>query len=225
MTLLTAGIQVPPLDISKALHELFEVAISGAAHLTAAKSVAQAAESHPVIMSASPLFFRLTTHAHLDAAQMSAARLFDKEDNVGIPWLLNQAKHRRKEFSFRTENELKAAIAMAEQALAAQASVLVALKCRRDKWLGHLDKNAIRDPQQFQKDAQMTRSQLEDLFDSARDILNVMSNLHGEAGFLIFGDDYDDLSHTLDLIAKGVQANAQELAQRIGRPDALAGSF
>jgi hypothetical protein len=209
MTLPTNVAQVPPLDISKALHELFEVAISGAAHLAAAKSVAQAAESHPVIMNASPAFFRLTTHAHLECAQMSAARLFDKEHNVGIPWLLKQARNRREEFSSRTDSEFDEAIESAERACTAKA--LVPLKHRRDRWLTHLDKKTIRDPKQFEIDAKMTCSELEDLFDSARDILNAMSNLRGEAGFLILGEDYNDLSHTLDLVAKGVQANAQEL--------------
>jgi hypothetical protein len=42
--------QQPPLDISKALHELFNEVISGTAHLNAARSLAEASKTHPVIM-------------------------------------------------------------------------------------------------------------------------------------------------------------------------------
>jgi hypothetical protein len=52
-----------------------------------------------------------------------------------------------------------------------------------------------------------------------------MADLRGEPGFLIFGNDYDDLSHTLELFEKGAQANAQELEQRIGPCADLTGSF
>jgi hypothetical protein len=51
----------------------------------------------------------------------------------------------------------------------------------------------------------LTYQELEDLFTGAGAILNIMADLRGEAGFLIFGDDYDDPSHTLHLIEKGVQ--------------------
>ena len=70
-------IQPEPLDIYKALHELFHEVIGGTAHLNAAKSLAEAAKSHPVIMKASPSFFRFTTLAHLESAQLAASRLFD----------------------------------------------------------------------------------------------------------------------------------------------------
>jgi hypothetical protein len=213
--------QEPPLDIGKAIHGLFNEVISGTAHLNAAKSLAKASKTHPVIMNTSPAFFNLTIQGHLEAAQLCAARLFDEhKDCVGIPWLLKQAKHRREEFSYRTADELDYAIKEAERVCAAEASVLASLKHRRDRWLAYLDKKTIRDPEQFANDTKLTYQELEDLFGSAAGILNIMADLRGEAGFLIFGDDYDDLSHTLDLIEKRVQANAQELERRIGpRPE------
>jgi hypothetical protein len=111
-----AAAQQPPVDISKALHGLFNEVISGTAHLNAAKSLAKASKTHPVIINASPAFFNLTTRAHLEAAQLCAARLFDDHrDCAGIPWLLKQARHRREEFSYRTADELDEAIKEAEQ--------------------------------------------------------------------------------------------------------------
>ena len=215
-----------PLDIGKALHELFSEVISGTAHLNAARSLAEASKTHPVIMMASPAFFRLTIQAHLEAAQLSAARLFDEhKDCAGIPWLLKQAKHRREEFSFRTADELDNAIREAEGICATQSSVLASLKLRRDRWLAHLDKKTIRDPEQFANDTKLTYLELESLFGCAEIILNSVADQRGEAGFLIFGDDYDDLSHTLDLMEKPVQANAPELERRIGPcPGLSAGS-
>jgi hypothetical protein len=53
----TPATQLPPLDIDKGLHGLFNEVISGTAHLNAARSLAEAAKSHPVIMRASPAFF------------------------------------------------------------------------------------------------------------------------------------------------------------------------
>src|SRR5271169_2346290 len=93
--------QQEPLDISKVLYALFQDVIGGTAHLNAAKSLIDAEKNHPVIMKASPSFFRLTTEAHLESAQFAAARLFDedrKNECVGIPWLLKQATLRRNEF-------------------------------------------------------------------------------------------------------------------------------
>jgi AbiU2 len=207
--------QPEPLDIDKVLHGLFNEVISGTAHFNAAKRLAEAAKSHPVIMSASPSFFNLTTRAHLEAAQLCAARLFDTHDDcAGILWLLRQAKHRREEFSSRTTGELDEAIKQAERVCAAKESVLTALKHRRDRWLAHLDRKTIRDPEQFARDTKLTYPELEDLLASAADILNTIADLRGHAGFLIFGDDYDDLSHSVDLIEKGVQANAEELERR-----------
>jgi hypothetical protein len=48
---------------------------------------------------------------------------------------------------YRTADELDEAIKEAEQACAAETSVLTALKHRRDRWLAHLDKKTIRDPE------------------------------------------------------------------------------
>src|SRR5260370_35076796 len=100
-----------PLDIGKALHELFSEVISGTAHLNAARSLAEASKTHPVIMMASPAFFRLPIQAHLEAAHLSAARLFDEhKDCPGIPWLLKQAKHGRCDFGYLTAAECANAI-------------------------------------------------------------------------------------------------------------------
>jgi hypothetical protein len=104
----TSVTQQPPLDIDKALHGLFNEVISGTAHLNAAGSLAEAAKNHPAIMRASPAFFNLTTRAHLEAAQLSAARLFDThKDCVGIRWLIKQAKSRPQEWGLRGDAELR----------------------------------------------------------------------------------------------------------------------
>lgn len=206
-----------PLDISKALHELFNEVIDGTAHLNAANNVAERSKTHPILMKASPAFFNLTIQAHLEAAQLCAARLFDEhKDCAGIPWLLKQAKQRREEFSRRSADELDKAIREAEGICAAETPVLASLKVRRDRWLAHLDKKTIKDPEQFENDTKLTYQELEGLFACAEIILNGMADQRGEAGFLIFGDDYDDLSHAIDLMEKGAQANAEELQRRIG---------
>jgi hypothetical protein len=175
-----------PLDIGRALWGLFHEVIAGTAYLNAAKSLAEASKSHPVMMRASPSFFNLTTRAHLEAAQLCAARLFDSHgDCAGIPWLLKQAKHRPAEFSHRAANELKDAIAEAEEICAAKARVVAAIKHGRDRWLAHLDRRTIREPEQFEKDAQLTYSELEELFACASRILNTMADLCGQAGVVL----------------------------------------
>jgi hypothetical protein len=68
-------------------------------------------------------------------------------------------------------------------------------------------------------------AELEDLFLSAGEILNSMAHLRGEPGFVIFGDESDDFLATLELIDKGVQANAQELERQIGPCPDSSGSF
>jgi HEPN superfamily AbiU2-like protein len=218
--------QLPPLDVGKALYELFNEVIIGTAYLSMAKSLAAASKSHPIITRVSPHFFGMTTNAHLESAQLYAAKLFDEHDDcASIPWLLKQAKNRPHEFKNRPTSELDEAIKEAEQVCAAKASVLMALKHRRDRWLAHLDRKTVRDPVQFSQDAKLTYQELEDLFTAATDVLNVMADLHGVPGFLIGGGDYDDFSRTLELIEKGVQANANELERRIGPCPDLTGSF
>jgi hypothetical protein len=203
------------LDIAKVFRELFAEVIAGTSYLNAAKSLADASKSHAMIMRASPSFFALAARALLEAAQLCAARLFDTQgDSVGIPWLLRQAKHRREEFNFRTADDRNLAMAASEEICAAQEKVLAAIKHRRDRWLAHLDRRTIRDPEQFAKDAALTYPELEALFDGAAEILNMMADLCGQAGFLIFGDDYNDLPRTLALIEKGVEANARELEEK-----------
>jgi hypothetical protein len=139
--------QLPPLDIGRTLRELFGEVRNGTAHLNAAKSLAKASESHPIIMRVSPLFFTLTTRAHLYAAQLCAARLFDTHDDcAGIWWLLKQAKQRPGEFNHRTTSKRDETIREIEQTCNDKQSVLAAIKCRRDRWLTHLDKRTIRAP-------------------------------------------------------------------------------
>jgi hypothetical protein len=113
-------------------------------------------------------------------------------DCAGIPWLLRQAKYRPKEFNHHAANELEQAIADAEDICAAKAKVLAAIKHRRDRWLAHLDKRTIHDPDQFAKDAQLTYPELEKLFACAAEILNTMADLCGQAGFLPKSSDSFD---------------------------------
>jgi len=168
----------------------------------------------------------MSTNAHLESAQLYAAKLFDEHaDCASIPWLLKQAKHRPEEFRNRPSAELDLAIKNAEGISSAQASVLAALRHRRDRWLAHLDRKTIRDPAKFAEDAKLTLKELEELFAGATEVLNDMADLHGVPGFLIGGSDYDDFSHTLDLIEKGVQANARELEERIRPSPRLTENF
>lgn len=217
--------QLPSLDIGTAINELFNEVIIGTAYLSFAKSIAGATKSHPVIMTVSPHFFDMTTNAHLECAQLYAAKLFDEHpDCASVPWLLKQARHRNGEFRNATDVDLDAAIKNAEAISSAQASVLASLKHRRDRWLAHLDKKTIRDPLTFAGNAKLTLKELEGIFAGATEILNDMAVLDGVAGFLIDGTEYDDFSQTLQLIDKGVQANAKELEQRIGPNPGLSGT-
>jgi AbiU2 len=218
--------QLPPLDIATAINELFSEVIIGTAYLSFAKSIAGATKSHPIILKVSPHFFDMTTNAHLECAQLYAAKLFDEHsDCASVPWLLKQARHRRADFKNGTDTELDAAIKNAEALSLAQASVLASLKHRRDRWLAHLDRKTIRDPMTFAGNAKLTLKELEGIFAAATEILNDIAVLHGVPGFLIHGSEYDDFLPVLQLIDKGVQANAKELEQRIGPYPELSGFF
>jgi hypothetical protein len=218
--------QLPPLDIATAINELFNEVIIGTAYLSFAKSIAAATKSHPIIVTVSPHFFDMTTNAHLECAQLYAAKLFDEHpDSASVPWILKQARYRREDFKNGTDAELTVAIKNAETISMAQVSVLASLKHRRDRWLAHLDKKTIKDPAKFAENAKLTLKELEGIFAGATEILNDMAVLHGVPGFLINGSEYDDFSPTLQLIDKGVQANARELEQRIGPCPELSGSF
>jgi AbiU2 len=204
----TSGTQQPALDFGRALYGLFQQAIYGVAHLNAAKSILEARRMHPALLAASPLFFDLTTLAHLDAAQLYAAKLFEegkRNQSVTIPWLLEQAKQHRREFSQRTHDEQDEGIKEAEQVYFATSTLTAVLKHRRDKWLAHLDKQAVTNPEKVTAYAKLTISQLEGLLACATAILNTLADLCAQPGFLIHPDDYNDLSRTLGLVEKGLK--------------------
>jgi len=218
--------QMAPLDIGNAIHELVNQVTIGTAHLSFAKSVAAATNSHPVILSVSPHFFVMTTNAHLECAQLYAAKLFDKpRDCASIPWLLEQARNRPQAFANATITELGVAIQGAEAISSAQDPLLTSLKHRRDRWLAHLDRKTVKDQATFAENAKLTFKELEGIFAAATEILKSMAILHGAGESVIDGSHYNDFAPTLQLIEKGVQANATELEQRIGPCPDVEGSF
>jgi hypothetical protein len=219
----------PSLLESKGFDALFNEVIIGTANLSIARSLLEASKNRPATMRASGSFFSLTIHALLESAQVYAAKLFEVDKRgecASIPWLLKKARARREKVKAqdRIDAELKV-IEEAERKLIALGPLLRSLKNRRDRWLVHLDGKTVRDPAQFSKDSALTYPELEDVFAQATHILNSMAKLYKDDRVLINGRDYDDSSHTLDLIEKGIRANEQELERRVGPCPDVSGSI
>jgi hypothetical protein len=196
--------QKASIKVSDVLLMLFGHAIHGRAHLTAAKSIIDTDKIHPELIRVSYSFFFYSTLAHLESAQLCAARLFDGDRCVtAIPWLLARAKERFGEFAKTDKKDADEWIKEAEETREQSTKVLAALKLRRDRSITHLDREVIKNPKQFAEDSKLTYDQLALALYAASDILNILARLCHQAGFEIHPDDYNDLSKTIELMEKG----------------------
>lgn len=151
------------VTLKQVLDRLKNEVLYGRTYLHVAKGLL---DSDSVIRQIAPVFFGITTDAHLEQAMMVIARLYDvTEGAVTIPRMLDLAASEVGSFRRGTPQEVSSAIAKAREAIENLTPVLDSLKVRRDKWMAHLDPRPISNPSAFSEQAkQLTIPELEQAF-------------------------------------------------------------
>jgi hypothetical protein len=120
-------------DIAEALSN---EAFLGNVHLDICEGVA---EVDPIIGNYAPTFFTYTYYAHLNAAQMYAAKLFDAHPNaVTIPLFLQMCCERKNEFKHATATKVSDCVAKAEVVIQEIRQTIEILHRRRNNFLAHI---------------------------------------------------------------------------------------
>ena len=178
----------------------------GRTHLRIALAIRRA---DPVVIHSAQTFFGLTHDAHLAAAQMYAAKLYDKtKGSLGVRSLLAKAGQLAGKFANATGEEVRKVISAANAQVDGFDKILFAVERRRNEYLAHLDVKTVADPPALDKEAGLTIDELDNLLVETGNMLNEISQLYdGTLSFLEL-TGFDDHETVLKLIAGAMRAQA-----------------
>jgi hypothetical protein len=162
------------LEISEMLGWLKGAAVYGMGHLEIAKGLiaAQAGETAGV----APTFFKLTLDAHLQAAQMYIAKLYDKQRHaVTVKAVVKRAERSEADFPSAKPERVRQIVQIAHSAIAGIEKTLDSLEIRRNEYLAHLAPETIRDLESMNCRAALTIGDLDFVFVETTNILNLFS--------------------------------------------------
>jgi len=117
----------------------------------------------------------MTIHAHIDRAQMLAAKLFDTQNNaMTIEHLLAQAQQHVN--AFKKPDEVQAIIGDAREKIRSLDPRIKGLRQKRSRILAHSDPTIITDPVSLEKAAKVSFIDLHKIFSVAEDIIGLVFN-------------------------------------------------
>jgi len=186
-------------DLKQLLNALMTEVLLGNTHLSIANGLR---EADPVVLDTAGVFFGLTLTAHLEAAQMYAAKLFDTHRGAEtIDTLLAAAGRNTHLFANGTPQEVRAAARSAKHRVRGLDPVMKAVRVRRNKMLAHLDPETVCDPVKLLRDTKLTLDDLSKVFGVSGEIVNEISRLYMDATHLMRFPKHDDYKHALKLVA------------------------
>jgi hypothetical protein len=117
----------------------------GEDHLKVWSAVGEVVRTEPGLAELASTFFLLSGVAHIEAAALAAAKLFDSHpDSANVTYLLNTIESdRNKQYLAADWPKVKPVVAAARQRLKQVEDVVVRIKHRRDQEIAHLDKRSI----------------------------------------------------------------------------------
>jgi len=188
--------------------------LNGKSYLKIADGLAKA---DSVIFQGATTFFYMTIDGSLQLAQIAAARLYDKsKGSVTVEAMLREAASQAGTFQYGDRRQVEDAILRARQSVIAIQPIIDAIRRRRDKWLAHLDPEAVLDPAALTAKAKLTIPDLERVFKETEEIVLKFSSLYeGVIGELRYlgGEDYKT---ALDWIRKAKCAFIERFEQEHG---------
>ena len=182
------------------LNALMREVLLGNTHLAIVNGLR---EADPVVLDTAGVFFGLTITAHLETAQMHAAKLFDTHPGTEtIYTLLATAGQNTHLFANGSPQEVRMAVRTAKQRVRGLNPVMNAVRIRRNKMLAHLDPETVRDPVKLFREAKLTLDDLVKILGVASEIVNEISRLYMNATHLTTFPFQDDYKQALKLVAE-----------------------
>jgi hypothetical protein len=186
------------LGIGELLGWLKGQAVYGRTHLEIAKGLAAAqAETARV----APTFFDLTLEAHLQAAQMYVAKLYDKQaDAVTVKTLLDRTERLAATFPSAKPERVREIVQIALSTIAELEPKLDAVQIRRNEYLAHLDPGTIRNIDSMNRRAALTIADLDFILVETTNILNLFSQAFDGTLSTPMLTGFDDYKNVLKLV-------------------------
>jgi hypothetical protein len=157
------------------------------------------------ILASAPTFFELTFGAHADSAQLTAARIFDRDSDASIFSLFSAALREAGTFKFGTPSQVRKLVEQSQAKVFALNAVLTAARTRRHLTLAHAGAIPLVDPERYIKEGRMTFTDFSHLFDEADTIVNDFSLLFRGTRIDLTSENPKDYEKVLRLIATGLK--------------------
>jgi len=201
-------------SLKQTLDALKRQVLNGKSYLKIAEGLIQADQ---VLFDGSTTFFFMTIDGSLELAQIAAARLYDRsKGTVTVEAMLCEAAAQAGDFKYGDRTLVENAVLKSVKRVIAIQPIVDVIRRRRDKWLAHLDPEAVHDPAALSAKAKLTIPDLERVFKESEEIVLDLSNLYeGVIGELRYlgGDDYKS---ALNWIRKAKCAYVERYEQEHG---------
>jgi hypothetical protein len=200
------------------LERLVHILVFGKTNLKIGLGIRDQVMTDDVIHHAAPIFWGFTMLAHLDVAQHTAFKLFDRRrDTVTIEYLLKNAGECVGLFP-KKKTELQKTISDSRIKIAALGSHLKPVREKRHRILAHTDTDTVKNPERLAKECAVTFADVEAVFETAGDILNGISVAYRGISLSFELLEDDDFQMAIQLVADGKHAQAERFEQEFGSP-------
>jgi hypothetical protein len=163
------------LGIEEMLAALRSQAMYGRTHLYIAKGLMREKADTEKL---TPTFFGLTLDAHLQTAQMYAAKLYDKpSESVTVRSLLKKADMSAGRFPCATPQEVRNKVAIARLMMSTLEPIVEAIQIRRNEYLAHLAPQTVIDLGDLYVRSALTVDGLDEVLVETTNILNLFSQM------------------------------------------------
>jgi hypothetical protein len=163
------------LRIESMLTALKAQGIFGRTHLYIAKGLIAAKST---VLTIAPKFFEMTLDAHLQAVQIYAAKLYDKNSkSVTVELFVRKAARSEAHFLCAKPSDVRGAVEIARLMITNLKPSLEALQIRRNEYLAHVDPMTVIDIASMHVRAALTIADLDSVLVETTNILNLFSQL------------------------------------------------
>jgi hypothetical protein len=169
------------------------------------------------VMNTAPTFFGLTLEAHLNAAFLYAAKIFDTHrSSLTLRAILKYAEANKDSLPAEKLAEVQRIVRESDTEITQLESSLRAVRIRRNKLLVHLDPVVASKPQEVAKQSQITVDDLQEIFVVAWQVLNTVSVLYWDLSASLKLMNVDDFEHALNLIESENHRRLEEYEAKYG---------
>jgi AbiU2 len=208
-------------EFARVLDLLNDRVVMGKAHLAIGRGLSITLTGDPVVAHVAPVFWGTTISSHLDAAQMGAFKLFDRQQSaLTVFYLLELAKRSPSVFAKASPDQVAKLVADSESKINLISESVRQIGNKRNRVLAHSDRTVVTDPEKLARITEVTFTDLKAVFDASGAVLNDVSVAFRDASQswpLIGGEDYETAIQMI-VDAKHAQADAYEIEFGLAAP-------